>query len=497
MTPTGRAHPPDPVESARVREETRARLFGQPVRRVFVDRFQVLRRLGSGATGVVYSAYDPRLDREVAIKVLGAGASADAVLAEARAQARLSHPNVLSVFEVGHAEGAPFIVSELVRGGSLRGWLAVRRRAVEILHMLLAIGRGLAAGHAAGLVHRDIKPENVLVRADGRPLLCDFGLARSTASADGWTEPGGAGTLRYMAPEQIIGAAVGPASDQFSFAVMAFESLTGSLPFEGDRDADLLSSIRAGRIRGVAVAPEVRPALAVLRRALADDPGARYPGMGSLLAALSSGAARRWPRRALAVVAALTAGALGAGVVLAYLESPRARERPPAPSSASHASVSAAPEAEDQEATLARETLAFTRAGRFDDCATFLSTRAKTDAMIATWIGCARGAHDPAHLEAACAAWNSASRGQTPDRTPELCGVPLPAARQRYRDGDLRGCVELILAHPPTSMGFIQLSRCASELRDPVIYRRVCQYSESMKPLAERTARCGRIVELR
>jgi eukaryotic-like serine/threonine-protein kinase len=185
-----------------------------------ISRYVLGERLGAGAMGVVHAAYDPELRRRVAIKLLLRRADAR-LLREAQALARVSHPNVISIFDVGTHAGGVFLAMELVDGHSLGGWLAAApRRIDEIVAVLAAAGRGLAAAHAAGLVHRDFKPDNVLVGRDGRVRVTDFGLARDqadgtdTAAAESsdllaadLTQAGTiVGTPAYMAPEQLAGA---------------------------------------------------------------------------------------------------------------------------------------------------------------------------------------------------------------------------------------------------------------------------------------------------
>src|SRR5438477_6763608 len=212
--------------------------------------------------GVVYAVFDPDLERKVALKVLrGAGDSAEArqrLLREARAMARLAHPNVLTVHEVGSASGQDFIAMELVDGATLEDWRSASPRSErEIVAAFTLAGRGLAAAHAAGLVHRDFKPRNVLRHKDGRIVVTDFGLVvgvaqqvdaltttlPSDASADSSTTPSslsgltqtGAllGTPAYMAPEQWTGATVGPPADQFAFCVALWEALAKDRPYKG------------------------------------------------------------------------------------------------------------------------------------------------------------------------------------------------------------------------------------------------------------------------
>jgi serine/threonine protein kinase len=202
----------------------------------------VLDRIGAGGMGVVYAAYDPELDRRVALKLLrpdrfGSDADRLRLLREAQALARLADPHVVSVYDTGTFGDRVFVAVELVEGETLRQWLGGLRAAPrswrEVLARFLPAGRGLAAAHAAGLVHRDFKPENVLLGRDGRVRVADFGLAEAAP------EPGGKlaalpaewglvlGTPAYMAPEQLRGIAVDARSDQFSFCVALFEALYG------------------------------------------------------------------------------------------------------------------------------------------------------------------------------------------------------------------------------------------------------------------------------
>ena len=283
-----------------------ANLFGAaPVK---VGRFTVQGRLGAGGMGVVYAAHDELLDREVALKLLHrarlAGGGDDRLLREAQAMARLSHPNIVSVFEVGEHAGQLFIAMEFVRGQTLGAWLADRSRTwPDVLRVLLAAGRGLAAAHHAGIVHRDFKPHNTLVGADGSVKVADFGLARSddaAAEADAastqrmrlasLTRQGAVvGTPAYMAPEQHAGRRSDECSDQFSFCVTAWQALYGSHPFPSGSLAELLAAVAADEVRppppGSKVPTWLRRALV---RGLAADPARRWPTMTVLLTALEA-----------------------------------------------------------------------------------------------------------------------------------------------------------------------------------------------------------------
>ncbi|MBL8975191.1 MAG: serine/threonine protein kinase, partial [Myxococcales bacterium] len=224
---------------------------GGPIERAEqIGRFEILGLLGAGGMGVVYTAYDPALDRKVAVKLLRERQTEreDRAWREARALARLAHPNVVAIHAVGRHAGRLFLAMELVAGVTLDVWLARQPRDPrEILAIVLQAGRGLAAAHAAGIVHRDFKPANVIVGADGRARVVDFGLARSFAGGERpppehtrrvasvldttLTRAGGRpGTPRYMSPEQREGLPVDARSDQYAFCVVLFEALAGELP---------------------------------------------------------------------------------------------------------------------------------------------------------------------------------------------------------------------------------------------------------------------------
>jgi eukaryotic-like serine/threonine-protein kinase len=205
--------------------KVKAKLFGGD-HAPQLGRLRLLDRLGAGAMGTVFAAYDPRLDRKVAVKVLRTSEGAARVLAEARALAKLVHPNVVAVHDADELDGLVFIVMELAAGVPLRTWMAGSRDWRDVARVVREAGIGLAAAHAAGLVHRDIKPDNILVGHD-RTRVVDFGLANTQADGDGTS----AGTPFYMAPEVLAGSAATPASDQFSFGVTMYEALYGKRPY--------------------------------------------------------------------------------------------------------------------------------------------------------------------------------------------------------------------------------------------------------------------------
>ena len=307
-----------------------------------IGRYLITERLGAGGMGVVYGAYDPELDRKVAIKLLHAESwTSDSTLGrarllrEAQAMARLSHPNVIAVFDVGTFREQVFVAMEFIDGQTLTDWLtAAPRTRQEILRLFSQAGRGLRAAHAAGLVHRDFKPDNVLVGRDGRVRVTDFGLARSLSEvyeratghnlrelADSFeeqplpvqlTQPGALlGTPRYMAPEQYCGEPVSPRTDQFSFCVALFEALHGQPPFAGDSLATLCFNVLSGKFAPTPPTPRVPAWLrAVVLRGLQQDPERRFPDMDALLEALA-----RDPERRLLRIA-LTALVIGGGVLV-------------------------------------------------------------------------------------------------------------------------------------------------------------------------------------
>ncbi|HTR51299.1 MAG TPA: protein kinase [Kofleriaceae bacterium] len=290
-----------------------------------VGRYTVGARIGRGGMGAVWRAEDRELGRAVALKRVHGGGDGEhraRLVREARAAAQLQHPNVVAVYEVGEADGEPFLAMELVDGETLASWLRAPRSVRDIAGVLAQAGRGLAAAHAIGLVHRDLKPDNVLVDRTGRARVADFGLARagdghgSVARATGGlgklTETGAiSGTPAYMAPELVEGAPPDARSDQYAFAVTAFEALYGCHPFVGDSVEARWLEMAAGRIRDVRGKRRVPARLdRAVRRALAIDPEARWPSVAAFVAELERRPRRVWPwLAALGVLAAANAGA--------------------------------------------------------------------------------------------------------------------------------------------------------------------------------------------
>ena len=281
-----------------------------------VGRFVVLDVAGVGGMGAVYSAYDPQLERRVAIKLLSAAGGPDAtgpsharMLREAQAMARLSHPNVVNVFEVGEHKGSIFIAMEYVAGTTLKQWLREAPRTWrDIVSLFQQAGRGLAAAHAAHLVHRDFKPANVLIGADGRARVTDFGVAR----ADGTYEPVGPakkqgdepshssmsepltqhdvviGTVGYMSPEQALATTPDARSDQFSFCVSLWEALYEQKPFAGETPVEVTRALVLGTLPPKPKASVPSVIHAALVRGLSHAPEDRFPSMEALLTALEA-----------------------------------------------------------------------------------------------------------------------------------------------------------------------------------------------------------------
>lgn len=279
----------DPIERERLRAELRARMLGETPRAPKLGRYEVLELAGEGAMGAVYAARDPQLGRRVAIKVVTAAQRDDdqakaRLVREAQALAKLSHPNIVTVFDAGSAHDQVWIAMEFVTGQTLRQWLDERARPwAEVLPALLDAAAGLSAAHDQGVVHRDFKPGNVMVDDEGRWRVTDFGLATTDAvdstsplrldrgARQAWRSTGIAGTHGYIAPEVLDGLRADARADQFAFCVTALGSLVDPPP-------------RLSR---------------VLRRGIRDDPAQRWPTMALLIARLRdearpTGARRRW-----------------------------------------------------------------------------------------------------------------------------------------------------------------------------------------------------------
>jgi len=328
-----------------------------------IGGFVVTGELGAGGMGVVYAAHDPELDRRVALKVLRAAAATDEermrMLREGQAMARVTHPNVITVYEVGVEGSLVFLAQELLDAGTLGKWLEKRRRSQpEIIDKFIAAGRGLAAAHKAGLVHRDFKPDNVLLGKDGRVRVSDFGLARALGPGEDdlpaatranmaraqlelsrspmspLTRTGAVlGTPMFMAPEQHNGERADERSDQFAFSVALYRALYGAWPFEGKTAVALADAVIAGRLQkppsGAKVPAWLRK---IVVRGLATDPAARYPSMDAMLAELAKAPANKLRKIVVPVVAiALVGGAVVGGYALRTRDDERQQTHLPLP----------------------------------------------------------------------------------------------------------------------------------------------------------------------
>ena len=264
--------------------------------------YRIMERIGRGGMATVFRAYHPALDRFVAIKVLPDFFAEEPdyrerFQQEARSVARLKHPNILEIFDYGYDDGTAYLVLELVEGGTLADRVGKPMELREVVRVLEPIGSAIDHAHAHGILHRDIKPSNILLQQDSTPVLADFGLAKMTGAAHRLTSSGTVmGTPEYMSPEQAADEPVGPAADQYSLAVVAYEMLTGRVPFLGDTPAAVLLSHVT---KAMPAARELRGELSahvedVLRRALAKRPEERYTSAAAFVAALKPAA---WPSR--------------------------------------------------------------------------------------------------------------------------------------------------------------------------------------------------------
>lgn len=287
-----------------------------------VGRYVVVDFIDEGGMGVVYKAFDPELNRTLALKLVAIDPTLDSgseashksrLVREAQALAKLSHPNVVAVYDVGPHEDGVFMAMEFIEGTTLRTYLRERHSQTEILEVLTAAGQGLAAAHAAGITHRDFKPSNVIIGTDRRVRVIDFGLARARTGAvapdhveqttqarpappslpDLLSSPitvagSFVGTPSYMAPEQFTRQTADEKSDQFSFCVVLFEALYGTRPFDGRTKEERVENVTTGRI----VRPDGREVPTwldqVATRGLSPNPAHRYPSMDALLADLAN-----------------------------------------------------------------------------------------------------------------------------------------------------------------------------------------------------------------
>jgi len=311
----------DPISTVRETAEPPVGAASPPGAGSTVGRYRLLHLVGRGGMGEVYAAHDPKLDRKVAIKILRADTYADDVesarlLREAQSVARLSHPNLVTVYDVGTAGGRLFLAMELIEGETLASWLDGKRRSrADIVRVFTMAGRGLAAAHRAGVVHRDFKPQNVMVADDGTARVMDFGLA---ALGEARNEPrltrigSILGTPLYMAPEQLRGQPVDPRADQFSFCVSLYEALYGERPFAGENFPQLRTAVLGGNVRPAPLASGVpRRLRSALLRGLSVDRARRWPDMDAVVDAVEAASVGR------SHMAPLLAGAGAAAVLVA------------------------------------------------------------------------------------------------------------------------------------------------------------------------------------
>ena len=310
VTTLGERPGADPLARAVAKARIGDQLFGTE-QRVKLGRYHLLELVGAGGMGVVWGGWDPELERRVAIKLVKETLqeARNRILIEGQALAKLSHPNVVAVYDVGVVEEQVYLVMEWVRGKNLRSYCATARSAREIVAIYRAAGEGLLAAHRAGLIHRDFKPDNAVLGEDGRVRVLDFGLARDHAPSKERAQSvsEGAGTPRYMPPEQAEGGALTPAVDQFAFCVSLREALAGR--GGGAREVDIPSWLDV-----------------IITRGSQPDAGARYPSMAELLRDLGRDPATVWRRR---LVVAGAGGAVAAAFIVGNMRGSGATEVEP------------------------------------------------------------------------------------------------------------------------------------------------------------------------
>ncbi|MCX4241424.1 serine/threonine-protein kinase [Paraliomyxa miuraensis] len=331
------------------------RLFEQKPEVLRIGRFSVLERIGRGGMGTVYAAYDEQLDRKIAIKVIGSADFADDVARrrlerEAQAMARLTHTNVVTVYEVGNTDGEVFVAMEFIRGKSLAEWINDEPDWREVLDAFVQAGRGLVAAHQAGLVHRDLKPHNIMRTDDGVVKVLDFGLARAagdeasdeldealvrsdsggSALAVDLTRTGAVlGTPAYMAPEQHRGELADARSDQFSFCVALYEALHRRRPFDARTPVAIAHRMVSGDVEPPPTDGRVPSWVhRIVLRGLSPKPSDRWPSMLALVQALERDPTRSRRRWMMALGLGILAGLGGFG--LAELRADEAASCPPA-----------------------------------------------------------------------------------------------------------------------------------------------------------------------
>lgn len=408
----------------------------------FLGRYRIEGVLGRGAMGVVYSAFDTRLGRQVAIKTVQRGFLADSSTAsdyaerfvrEAQAAARLSHPNIVTIFDFGEQDGVSYIVMEFIKGRELAqvfasGERLTLARSVALMGELLD---ALGAAHAQGIVHRDVKPANVMLDAAGHVKLADFGVARLVDGNQDRTLPGTlVGTPSYMSPEQILGQAVGSRTDLFAAGVVLYELLTGRRPFVGQGAFDTQKAI----LHDAPMAPSrlqaaLPPAFdAVVARALAKQPEQRYASAAAfrdaLLAAQQTAAAPAVPAVVTPPRRWLLAAGIGALAVAgvagwALLRTPA--RSPAVPALASSAAAPAASGARASQDAVTPETAPAKAAAAAPAVAASTSpTKPANAAVFPVAAPVAAPTAAPRAARAATTQASDAVRTKTDPRCPEL-----------------------------------------------------------------------------
>lgn len=310
-----------------------------------LGRYVIQTTIGRGGMGVVYGAVDPKLGRRVAVKLVRRSTPTNAgkgdqyttrLRREALALARLVHPNIVTIFDIGVERWGTFVAMEYVRGQNVRNWIREAARSwSEIVELFCEAGEGLAAAHAAGIVHRDFKPANVMITPRGQVKVLDFGLARGTRSEDPWlhdTDDGLlcrkltradtiVGTTGYMPPEQLLGREVDHRSDQFAFCVALFEALHGAKPYSGKNPIELARSYASAERNEIPLRKDIPPhVLDTIERGMSLEPTQRFANMDELLRSLRGRPATRRPTLRTAVgVLALVCTAFAASTVTAWL----------------------------------------------------------------------------------------------------------------------------------------------------------------------------------
>ena len=284
------------LEGQRIRAQLRARLFGATDARPKIGPYTIRRKLGEGGMGTVYDAELADGTRR-AVKVLqdGTGASEGRLKREGKALRAVEHPHLVRVHDIGQCDEGLYIAMDHVEGVNLRAWAETGHPVDAIVRVLGEAAAGLACAHQHGVVHRDVKPDNILVDREGRARVCDFGLATAVPGSDAeelsafmerLTASGVAvGTIGYMAPEQLLGRSVGPATDQFALAVTAFEALYGEPPFRGAT----MDAVAVAILGGKRTEPETieHPRLhEAIVRALAREPDDRHRDIEAFAAAM-------------------------------------------------------------------------------------------------------------------------------------------------------------------------------------------------------------------